>query len=206
MQKCPLCNNTNCIEKSNKFMLCLNCYGIFKKNDFLLNKTSEKNHYDFHENNANDVNYQKFVSPITNFVLNDFTTIHKGLDFGCGRSSAIAKVLENNNYNIKQYDPYFKDNKALLLQKYDYITSCEVIEHFYEPKKEFELLKSILKTNGILYCMTHLYDENIDFEKWYYKNDPTHVFIYQEKTIEFIVKKFGFSSFCVENRLIKLFN
>ncbi len=54
--------------------------------------------------------------------------------------------------------------------------------------------------------MTHLYDENIDFEKWYYKNDPTHVFIYQEKTIEYIAKEFGFSSFCIENRLITFYN
>ena len=31
--------------------------------------------------------------------------------------------------------------------------------------------------------MTHLYIKEIDFAKWYYKNDITHVFIYQRETL-----------------------
>ena len=33
---------------------------------------------------------------------------------------------------------------------------------------------------------------NIDFSTWWYKNDLTHVFIFQEKTFEWIKKELGF--------------
>ena len=46
--------------------------------------------------------------------------------------------------------------------------------------------------------MTDLYDESIGFHKWYYKNDPTHVFIYQKKTIEWIKNNIGFSDVKIE--------
>jgi hypothetical protein len=50
--------------------------------------------------------------------------------------------------------------------------------------------------------MTHLYDPSIEFNSWYYKNDPTHVFIYQKETIEWIKQRFNFSSVAIEGRLI----
>ncbi|MGD9554912.1 MAG: methyltransferase domain-containing protein [Arcobacteraceae bacterium] len=204
-QNCPLCDNTQHTAMNNEFRLCSNCFGIFKRNDLLLDTSKEKERYDLHQNDANDKAYQTFVSPITDIVLQKFTPTAVGLDFGAGKSSAICKVLRDHNYNIKEYDPFFKDDKTLLAQTYHYVTSCEVIEHFYEPKKEFALLKTLLKPNGALYCMTHLYDTSIDFEKWYYKNDPTHVFIYQEKTVAYICKTFVFRSYKVENRLVSLF-
>lgn len=205
-QNCPLCDNSNHTAMNNEFRLCSHCFGIFKRNDLLLDEHKEKERYDLHNNDANDIEYQNFVSPITQAVLFHFTPTAIGLDFGAGKSSAICKVLRDNNYNIQEYDPFFHNNKVLLAQMYHYITSCEVIEHFYEPKKEFAKLKSLLRPNGALFCMTHLYDETIDFEKWYYKNDPTHVFIYQEKTIAYICETFGFRKYKVENRLISLFN
>jgi hypothetical protein len=204
-QNCPLCNHTHHTAMNEAFRLCSNCLGIFKRNDLLLDTTKEKERYNLHENDANDEAYQAFVSPITQAVLHSFTPTAVGLDFGAGKSSAICKVLQDNGYNIKAYDPFFNDDKVLLAQTYHYITSCEVIEHLYHPKKEFKRLHSLLKPNGALYCMTHLYDESIDFEKWYYKNDPTHVFIYQEETVAYICKTFGFRRYKVENRLISLF-
>ena len=89
-------------------------------------------------------------------------------------------------------------------QKYDYIACCEVIEHFYNPKKEFELLKKLLKEDGILYLMTGIYNSTIDFSKWWYKNDSTHVFIFQEKTFEYIKNKFDFKDLKIEKNFIKL--
>ena len=50
--------------------------------------------------------------------------------------------------------------------------------------------------------MTHLYDESIDFAKWYYKNDTTHIFIYQKETIEYIKNTFTFSNFYIDKRLV----
>jgi len=80
------------------------------------------------------------------------------------------------------------------------------MEHFHSPAKEFRLLKDMLNPNGTLYCMTHLYNPDTPFDDWYYKNDPTHVFFYQKKAIEWIKENFEFSSASITGRLIKLAN
>lgn len=202
MSLCPLCSSQSELFYNDEFFLCPTCGGIFKNQELLLDAKDEKERYELHSDDVNDLGYQKFVSPITTNVFNDFKKENCGLDFGSGNSKIVATVLENESYNVKVYDPFFAPILENLKEKYDYITSCEVIEHFNNPQKEFALLQSLLKEGGKLYCMTHLYDESIDFSKWYYKNDPTHIFIYQAKTVEFIKNHFGFSDATIEKRLI----
>jgi len=163
---------------------------------------NEKSRYKEHNNDTEDQGYQNFVSPITTAILNDFTPAHSGLDFGAGTAPVISKILQDHQFQIKQYDPFFYNYPELLNDKYDYIACCEVIEHFNDPYREFSLLKSLLLPSGKLYCMTDLYNESIDFHKWYYKNDQTHVFIYHEKTIHWIKKEFKFSDVKINGRLI----
>lgn len=205
---CPLCNEQSDIfyKNSDTYYKCNNCYGIFVDENNRPNKEVEKSRYEIHENDIEDKNYQKFVSPITSSILKDFTPSSKGLDFGAGTGPVLSKVLEDNNYNVKQYDPFFHNYPELLKNRYDYIGSCEVIEHFYNPYKEFKLLKRLLNSKAKLYCMTELYDDNTDFASWYYKNDPTHVFFYHAKTFKWIKEEFDFSDVSVENRLIILSN
>jgi hypothetical protein len=52
--------------------------------------------------------------------------------------------------------------------------------------------------------MTGIYNSTIDFSKWWYKNDPTHVFIFQEKTFEYIKKEFDFKDLKIEKNFIRL--
>lgn len=204
MSLCPLCNSKGELFYKEEFFQCSTCGGIFKNQELLLDAQNEKERYELHSDDTNDLGYQKFVSPIINEVIKDFTHDDIGLDFGTGQSQIVARLLGDKNYNLKVYDPFFAPIVENLQQKYDYITSCEVIEHFNNPHKEFTLLKSLLKEGGKLYCMTHLYDESIDFSKWYYKNDVTHIFIYQAKTVAFIKNHFGFSDFTIDKRLIIL--
>ncbi|MBN2596445.1 class I SAM-dependent methyltransferase [Labilibaculum sp.] len=203
--QCPLCNNNAKLfyKTENRIHYqCNTCFGIFADANSRPGQDVEKTHYQQHNNDIEDTGYQKFVSPITNSVRRDFTANHKGLDFGAGTGPVISKVLTDHGFSIVPYDPYFHNYPKLLQEKYDYIASCEVIEHFYNPHKEFSFLKKILKPKGKLYCMTHLYNENIDFANWYYKNDPTHVFIYQKQTFEWIQKEFAFADVMIENRLV----
>jgi len=166
---------------------------------------SEKLRYEEHINDVEDKGYQKFVSPITSAILKDFLRTDKGLDFGAGTGPVISKVLTDNEFSIVQYDPFFHNNPNLLNAKYNYIACCEVMEHFYRPKKEFKLLRNLLQPSGKLYCMTDLYDESIDFHKWYYKNDQTHVFIYHKNSIDWIQKEIGFSDVLINGRLITFY-
>ena len=204
---CPLCGSVGKeFYKNNKrkcfYYQCNNCYGIFINKKLILNKEAEMLRYQEHNNDVEDRKYQEFVSPITSAILRDFTQNNKGLDFGAGTGPVIAKVLKDSDYNIIEYDPFFHNYPELLEKKYDYIACCEVIEHFRNPKKEFVLLKKLLTENGMLYCMTSIYNENIDFHNWRYKNDQTHIFIYHNKTIQWIKEKIGFLNVRIEGRLI----
>lgn len=205
---CPLCGTKSSVffENNDRYYRCPNCSGIFTDKNNRLNQEKERLVYLQHENDVDDKGYKKFVSPITNAILKDFIQDSKGLDFGAGTGPVLSKVLQDNNYFIKQYDPFFHNYPELIEQKYDYIGSCEVIEHFHNPYKEFKLLKSLLNPHANIYLMTEVYDENIDFASWYYKNDPTHVFFYSKDTFEWIKNEFGFKSVSVNNRLIILQN
>ena len=206
---CPLCQSQSVVfyqQIKQLFLQCTNCKGIFVDQSLLPSLLEEKTRYETHNNDVNDLGYQKFVSPITSAIIANHNENDIGLDFGAGTGPVISKVLGDNNYQIKQYDPIFFKSPDLLETKYNYIACCEVIEHFHSPLIEFKLLKSLLKPVGKLYCMTHLYDEKIDFSNWYYKNDPTHVFIYQIETLDWIKSRFKFRIVIVDNRLITFNN
>jgi SAM-dependent methyltransferase len=199
---CPLCQHSGKPFYRNVFFGCDHCYGIYRNRAYYISSEEEKKRYENHNNDVNDERYRQFVSPITNRVLQDFSPEHNGLDFGAGTGLVISKVLEGNGYNIVQYDPFFENHEHLLRFQYNYIVCCEVIEHFQNPNKEFTNLRSMLKPNGQLICMTHVYDGSTPFHDWYYKNDPTHVFIYQKPTIEYIARHFNLHLLKFEDRLI----
>ncbi|MDT0690394.1 class I SAM-dependent methyltransferase [Salegentibacter sp. F188] len=206
IQHCPLCEKKGeLFSESGKspYYKCIHCKGIFVPNDFLPNPQEEVDRYTSHNNDVEDPRYQKFVSPIVEAILLDFdASVHQGLDFGAGTGPVISKMLQDRGFQIFPYDPFFQDDRELLQHKYNYIVCCEVMEHFHFPRKEFRKLKELLLPGGKLYCMTHLYSPEIEFENWYYKNDLTHVFIYQQETLKYITKEFGFSDFYVHKRLV----
>ncbi|QTA82276.1 Methyltransferase domain-containing protein [Desulfonema limicola] len=201
-ENCPLCKQDGKLFYRDEFFKCLNCKGIYKNRKDYLNTQAEIRRYKEHNNDVNDIRYQNFVFPITNHVLTNFTPNHTGLDFGSGTAPVISKILQDNGYDIQQFDPFFANKPELLNRMYDYIVSCEVIEHFHNPDAEFKLLRKILKSNGAMICMTHLYDKDTDFKNWYYKNDPTHVFIYCRETMNFIADYYGFTELIINKRLI----
>jgi len=203
-EQCPLCGTPSPFfyQNTQSYFRCPCCDGIFVSRKDLPEAKEEIQRYKLHSDDTQDAGYRKFVTPITSNILKDFTTASKGLDFGAGTSAIISVILHEHNYNIKNYDPYFHNHPKLLLQQYDYISSCEVIEHFYQPKKEFTLLCRMLQEGGKLYLMTDIYDENIEFSSWYYKNDPTHVFFYTAKTFAYIQEVFACKNVSIEKRLI----
>ena len=119
-------------------------------------------------------------------------------------TDGTRELLQSEGYNILPYDPFFESDSDILIKKYDYIVCSEVVEHFHKPMEEFVILKNLLNNGGKLYIMTLLFNANIDFEIWHYKNDFTHTFIYQEETFRWIKEKYGFDTLKITNRLIEL--
>ncbi|QLY40131.1 class I SAM-dependent methyltransferase [Hujiaoplasma nucleasis] len=204
-QKCRLCQHPMDFfdsARNRDYYRCPQCDSIQLDHEQLLNPMDEKKRYDTHNNDIMDKGYQSFVSPITNYILNHFDKDDQGLDFGAGPGPVISKLLMDQSYSISQYDPFFHPDNELLNKSYDYIIACEVIEHFNHPKSSFNAIKKSTKTNGQWIFMTYLYDDSIDFQKWHYKNDETHVIFYSKKTLEYIKNIYQFKSLIINNRLI----
>jgi cyclopropane fatty-acyl-phospholipid synthase-like methyltransferase len=114
--------------------------------------------------------------------------------------------LLREGFHLLTYDPYYQPDKSILKKSYNYIVSCEVVEHFNKPQETFLLLKQLLKPKGKLYIKTDIlyYVNRMYFEKWGYRNDPTHVFFYTPKTFEYIKQTFDFTELQLKNRTVIL--
>ena len=204
---CPLCQHQARVFYQFKHRLyhqCDFCYGVFMDPALWPDRQAEQSRYLEHLNDVEDKRFQHFVSPITQAVQQFFKSHHQGLDFGAGHAPVITHVLNQSGFSIAAYDPLFFNDDELLKQQYDYICSCEVIEHFHQPANSFALLRDCLKPGGRLFCMTEIYHEAIDFHRWNYKNDPTHVFMYHRNTVSYIADKYHFNKPYIDGRLIVL--
>jgi hypothetical protein len=74
---------------------------------YLPGAAEEKERYLTHNNDITDPRYQKFVQPVVNAVMENFSTASKGLDFGAGAGPVAAEVLGGKGYSVKLYDPFF---------------------------------------------------------------------------------------------------
>jgi len=204
-QTCRLCQNTMDFYANTRdrdYYRCPNCDSIQLSIQQLLPKDLEEKRYQLHNNDVNDLGYQSFVSPITDYVFNKLESKHMGLDFGAGPGPVITKILRKHAYHIDLYDPYFHPQQDLLDKTYDYIIACEVIEHFNQPKQTFDQLYALTKRHGLWIFMTELYHDDIDFSSWYYKNDETHVIFYTRKTMSYIEKTYDLERLELKGRLI----
>jgi SAM-dependent methyltransferase len=203
--KCTLCGAVAefySIFREISYYSCSECCSILMDPVSYLSKHEEKARYDKHNNDVSDPGYRQFVKPLVDRIKVENNRNAVGLDYGAGPGPVASFLLQEEGYRMQLYDPFYYPDQAVLETQYDFIICCEVIKHFHFPYDQFVLLKSLLRPGGSLYCMTELHNEEIEFEHWHYKNDPTHVFFYHRKTLEWIREKLCFSDLLVANRLI----
>ena len=167
-----------------------------------LSSEEEKARYLTHNNDVNDLGYQKFVRPVIRAVTTHTNTHHHGLDYGSGTGPVITKLLREKGYSMTIYDPFFAPNSEVLNATYDFIVCCEVVEHFHDPQFEFNLFRQILNPNSLLVIKTELLTPDIDFPNWYYINDPTHTLLYSPQGMRYILTQHGFRSLEISQRLV----
>ncbi|MBX3020030.1 MAG: class I SAM-dependent methyltransferase [Bdellovibrionales bacterium] len=200
---CPLCLATDAQElrADNKlYWHCNVCDLRFLDSKERLTPPEELERYHLHE--PGDEGYLKFVSPLIHSVQTQVRNGARGLDFGAGRYPVLAQHLESLGYKIQIYDPYFWPQA--IEGPFDFVTTCEVVEHLYSPHEEFIRLSGYLKTNGLLSIMTDLIKPETDFANWYYRRDPTHVVFYSAQSFQWIEKHLGFKELHVQGRLVTL--
>lgn len=206
---CPLCHNQAhrfCVIEQKNYFECDRCKSLFLERSSYPSKTAEKRRYTYHQNNLKDRGYRRFVRPLIKAVKSNFGNNHLGLDYGCGQNPVLTTLLRKKGMQVEKYDPFFQDNSRVFKKTYDYIVCCEVVEHFHQPRKEFERLKTLLKPGGTLFCKTSMITPKIksNFKTWWYKNDLTHVFFYSEKTFLQIKQQFNFAQLEVNPNYVLL--
>ena len=207
---CPLCRSETSFffskDRFREYYHCQVCDLIFVPSQYHLTPQQEKERYDLHENNPNDPGYRKFLSTLVDPIAEIVPEGSKGLDFGSGPEPVMAEMLKGCGYEIEVYDKYYADDKKVLTQEYDFITCCETVEHFTNPKKELALLFRILKPGGGLGIQTSLHKYQIQtFNNWHYKRDLTHICFFSEKSFHWIHQEFKLSVPKISNTVF-LFN
>lgn len=190
---CPLCYHSVLLPvgefQQRCYWLCCRCDLISMDRTDLPTLEAEKQIYDYHNNQADDPGYLRFLSRLVKPLQAKLQPGQSGLDYGCGPGPAMDKLFGQLGYKVACYDPIYAPERGLLERSYDFVTSSEVVEHFHHPAESWQELVGLVKPGGWLGIMTkrHLGAER--FASWHYKNDPTHVAFYSEASLRWIAEQ-----------------
>ena len=189
-ESCPLCffsdNTFFHRDKHRSYYQCVQCALVFVPAHYHLSLDDEKRNYDLHQNNPNDVAYREFLDRLFKPLNKALKPNSKGLDFGCGPGPTLALMLEEEGHSVALYDAFFAQNSAVFTCSYDFISATEVVEHLVAPGFELKRLWALLKPGGVLSIMTKRVLSQSAFTQWHYKNDPTHIVFFSEKTLNYL--------------------
>ena len=193
---CHICNQTcdTFVDEKTaiEYGYCESCQYIFKSSEHYQDFSAQKERYNLHENDENDEGYQAYFQRFLNFTLPLVGKLETALDFGCGASSLLAKLLEKEGVACDYYDPIYHPDTLDNSKKYELIVSTEVFEHLHQPREVFESLIDRLEEGGYLALQTQFHPNNIEaFKKWYYHQDPTHIVFFTAKTFKVMCEKFA---------------
>lgn len=192
---CPVC----CSERTGRFQTvddkdywrCQQCQCTFLDPAQLPDLATEKAEYDHHENHPDDPAYRRFLDRLAQPLIERLTSGSSGLDYGCGPGPALAQMLREDGFEMRNYDPIYVPDQQALERQYDFITCTEVVEHFHRPAREFERLTQLLRPKGWLGIMTRFQTDDARFANWHYRRDPTHVVFYREASFQWLAVHHG---------------
>ena len=172
---------------------CETCEATFLDPGQRPTRDDELSHYHHHQNDPDDISYRTFLSKLADPLLAKLKPGMTGLDYGCGPGPALASMLEELGIRMVLYDPFFRNDPAVLEQRYDVVTLSEVAEHFFEPAIEFDVLATLIRPGGWLGVMTCFQTDDDRFATWHYRRDPTHVVFYRPVTLQVVAAQRGWS-------------
>lgn len=192
---CPLCGDARprpyAAVRGRHFLQCGVCQLVFVPGPEQLSIEQQHQRYLQHQNSAQHDGYRAHLDRLLQPLLARLPVAARGVDFGCGPGPVLAQLLEQHGHVMCVYDPFFAAIPAVLERSYDFVTCSEAIEHFAQPRREWQRLLGLLQPGGVLAIMTGLRDRVSDFAAWHYKNDPTHVNFYSRATFEWLAHRDG---------------
>jgi pseudouridine kinase len=207
---CPLCDGPprrNLSTKKRSFFVCDSCGFIWADPKTHLDQEAERTRYRLHENSRDNDGYVNFITAILDRGLQRWETLHHideptggtaackplVLDWGAGPEPLATELLRDRGYEVQSYDPLFGPPLPPLDRLFDIILCIEVAEHFKRPPEDFITMARYLKPGGLLLIHTHTLQKDLFaakentlrefFSPWWYKEDPTHVSFYSERSL-----------------------
>lgn len=192
---CPLClgNRVSFFSKDQNrdYYRCFDCKLVFVLSEDFLSAKDEKKKYDHHQNSIENSGYCHFLDRLLIPMQSYLKSGAMGLDFGSGPGPTLSILMEQRGYDISIYDYFYENNPKVFEQKYDFITSTEVIEHLHDLRSELDRLWQHLKINGVLGLMSAFIPENEPFNRWYYIRDLTHVRFFSRESFRWLAQNWG---------------
>ena len=210
ISNCKICNSPTeeLLDKQMKvtYDVCQKCDFISKQEAYHLSEEDEHGRYSLHNNFPDNEGYVNIFNNMIDIHVRTLKNVKKVLDFGCGPYPTLKILLERLDYKVSIYDPYFEKDLAYRNQKYDLITTTEVIEHMVDPIKELSHMLSLLDDKGYLLIMTLFREMDQErFLTWWYRRDRTHISFFNETTFKFIQDKFDLVEVSNNNKNIIVF-
>ena len=196
--RCPLCGSVATflsLAFSRPVYQCGHCDLRFVPAEFHLTPAQERARYCHHRNTADNAGYVRFLAVAVEGLRRHAdrpAATCRVLDYGSGPTPVLLEILKEEGYLAVGYDPYFGEEPQVLSEgPFDAVVSTETVEHFRDPGVEWARLVAQVRPGGILVIMTALVVPGIEFSKWHYANDPTHVAFYSESTFQLITSRWG---------------
>lgn len=164
---------------------------MFVPREYHLPPELERAHYDTHENSPDDPAYRRFLGRLEEPLADRLRQPCHGLDFGCGPGPTLSVMLRERGHRVSLYDCYFAADETVLQQRYQFVTATEVVEHLSRPGQVLDQLWSLLEPGGWLGLMTAVLDDGVDFSRWYYRRDPTHIAFFTRESFLWLGRHWG---------------
>jgi hypothetical protein len=192
---CPLCAERAAPwlheEHGRAFHLCEACGLVFVDPAGHPTPAAAAARYAHHHNDPADPGYRAHLERLADPLCAKAAAGARALDFGSGPTPALAGLLRERGFETTAWDPLYAPGPGALVGCYDLIACCEVVEHFRAPAREFTRLAGLLAADGWLGISTKLLVEPGRLPGWWYARDPTHLAIYQPRTMEWLAARFG---------------
>ncbi len=188
---CPLCGARSEFahrDERRPYHRCRRCLLIFVPAAFHLSPEEERRRYDLHENDPGDPAYRAFLGRLAEPMMARLEAGAHGLDYGSGPGPTLSRLFSERGFPTVEYDPQYANDPTALEARYDFVACSETVEHFRHPARDFAQMAALLCPEGLLGIMTQPAD-GIDFARWHYLRDETHICFYSQVTFALIAER-----------------
>lgn len=204
-QGCPFCLETvklsfaahqSFFKCPDRFVRCLACESVFVRSKWISSPDQEKARYETH-NNQMTPEFENFLMKTVRIIQELLPDGGAVLDYGSGPEPQMMKLLEQRGYEVFGYDRYFNDrlSRPATLNEigyFDLILMHEVFEHIESPEVDITRLRPLLKDQGqLLIVMEELPTTQLEFERWWYARDFTHIRFPSEAGLRALSERVG---------------